>query len=140
MLFAKLSRSSKLLAAAGLMVGLSTVMAAPANAYSPSWGAIAIGNNWRNYAIVTGYGSQDEAKQAAESKCGYTDCEWKTVWDGGRDDNLRCGAAAVTSRGHWGWGRGTTSDEAEEAARNDAGPGAGAQVSGCETITRGPQN
>ncbi|MCU1647283.1 MAG: hypothetical protein JWN03_7558 [Nocardia sp.] len=141
MLFSKSTRGSKLLTTAVLAIGLSALFAAPAQADSGgTWGAISIGNHGRAYAIVTGYPSQQEADDAANSKCGFTDCDWKLDWDSDRSDNLRCGAAAVTSDGHWGWAQGSTSDEAEQDAENDAGPGAGAQVSGCDTITRGPQN
>ncbi|MET9492483.1 DUF4189 domain-containing protein [Nocardia sp. NPDC006630] len=141
MLFSQSSRVSKLLTTAVLTIGLSALFAAPAQAQSGgTWGAIAIGNHMRAYAIVTGYPSMQEAKDAAESKCGFTDCAWRTNWDADRSDNLRCGAAAVASDGHWGWAQGSSSDEAEQDAINIAGPGAGAQVSGCDTITRGPQN
>ncbi|QLY31469.1 DUF4189 domain-containing protein [Nocardia huaxiensis] len=143
MLFSKTARSTTLLAAAALTIGVSavsTVVAAPAQAYGGTWGAIALGNHERAYSIVTGYPSKEAAEAAAVSKCGYTDCVSKINWDADRSDNKRCAAAAVTARGHWGWSWGNTWEEAEALAIDSAGWGAGVQISGCDTITRGPQN
>lgn len=124
---------SKFMAAAVTVLAIgSVVSAAPAQA-APTKGSIAISRDGRGFAIATGYDSYEDAEQAAEQKCG-PDCEWKTTWG----SQYKCGAAAMAPNRHWGWARGNSQEEAEQNAINEAGPGAWARVSGCETITRDP--
>lgn len=130
-------RGARLAASVAVAAGLTSALAGQAHADYARYGAISIGNNGNSYAIVVGDFTSDQAViDRANAKCGYTDCHYIQWWDG----NVECGAAAVTWNGHWGAANAPTVEEAERLAISRAGWGAGVQVSGCDHITRGPQN
>ncbi|WP_194852883.1 DUF4189 domain-containing protein [Nocardia sp. SYP-A9097] len=120
---------TRLAIAASTTAALAFLAPSQAHAASSTWGAISLGNNDRNVAIAAGYSSWQAAANAANSKCGYTDCGYVITWT-----SSQCGAAAVDFNGHWGWAVEDTLSYAEHVAMGWAGPGSAVQVAGCESI------
>ncbi|MFJ9371061.1 DUF4189 domain-containing protein [Nocardia sp. NPDC101769] len=97
----------------------------PAHAYTYNHGAISIGNNNTHAAIVVNYLTWQDAAEAANRRCGFTDCGYVLTFMN------QCGAAAVSRYGHWGWARESTLFSADRVAESWAGPGAYVVVDGC---------
>ena len=100
------------IAAAVLTVAVS---APAANAYTNYYGAIAVSSNGAT-GRAWDYSSETAASNAAESFCGYTDCESLTTFVNG------CGAIAYDGSTYQG-GRGDSLWEAQRSARSRLGGG-----------------
>ncbi|GAA5055792.1 DUF4189 domain-containing protein [Nocardia callitridis] len=98
--------------------------AAPAQAYSSNYGAIAVDLSSETYGYSYDYSSASEAEAAAETQCrthgGGYGCTAKISWRNG------CGALSV-SRNYWAYGSGATVGRARSKALSN-NPGSGAYI------------
>ncbi|MEV6071902.1 DUF4189 domain-containing protein [Nocardia sp. NPDC052001] len=103
------------------------ILSGPGANASVTYGAISVSDTSGRVATVPStYPTWQDAANAANTRCGYYDCGYVTVWQTGQ-----CGAAARASNGHWGGAAASTLANAETTAKWNAGQDAVVYARGC---------